>query len=134
MAVSTRLSLTVRHNAHVKSVALGVHVVCMDGTLEREPLRVTHLVPGVEHCPVVSGLLGLTLTRTTDDPVSVELTHCDPDIPRRLEVTLLRDLPGEAAVELDRFDLRPGYSTDVHLLAADAAMIRELPIGFREWP
>lgn len=136
--MAIRLALLVHHNPHVKAVALSRHLVQMGGGLEANPLASTELVPGVEHCAEVGNLVGLALRRLTDDPVSVEITHCDPDIPRSIEITLLRSASDPASheppVELGRFSLRPGYCTTVHLLDADAALVRVVPPGCEATP
>lgn len=126
----TRLSFTVRNNPNVECVALSHHPVRRDGTLETLPTRSYEIAPGVEHPTFISPLYGIALLRLDREPVSIELTHCDPEVPRRLEITLLRELPGEPPVEVGRFELRPGYCTDVHLIDAERALIRELPNGY----
>lgn len=123
----SRLSFVVRHNPRVDRVALSHHPVRSDGTLETLPTRSYEIAPGVEHPTFISTLYGIALLRLDNEPVSIELTHCDPELPRRLEITLLRELPGEPPVEVGRFELRPGYTTDVHLIDASRALIRELP-------
>lgn len=116
-------------------VEMDVHHILSDGQLVATPTRTETLLPGRDHSVTLHSRIALVFARdpdAPDEPMALEIVHCDPEMPWGLDLVELAVPESGEPVELPRRlpQVAPGGVAVVEMAPeADVLIIREI-----EWP